>query len=86
MNERMFAFSNSLLIGVALLVLFSARAQDKSYQLFSPDRKTEIKIRLQDKIYFSIKHNGQELVSPSPISMSLDQSLNLALYGSPKNP
>ncbi|MDZ7290375.1 MAG: glycoside hydrolase family 97 protein [candidate division KSB1 bacterium] len=73
MNKRTFIFNNPLNLGTVLFLFSLAHPQEKSYQLLSPDRKTEVNIRLQDKIYFSIAHNGQEMISPSPISLELAQ-------------
>lgn len=57
---------------IAILSVFSAiSAQEKSYPLLSPDRKTAVKLERKDKIYFSIQRNNQELIAPSAISLTL---------------
>jgi alpha-glucosidase len=47
---------------------------EKRYQLFSPDQKTEVAIRVHDSISFSVRHTGQELLSVSQVMLALDQN------------
>lgn len=49
----------------------SALSAQKSYQVQSPDNKLTVNIVVDDQITFSITHNGTEILSPSPISMTL---------------
>jgi alpha-glucosidase len=73
MNKQF--FSTKPLILIALLCIFAPlHAQEKSYRLLSPDLKTEVLFQMKDKIHFSIKHNGQEIIASSPISMELDKN------------
>jgi alpha-glucosidase len=59
----------------------SAQGAEKSFRLLSPDQKTEIRIQVQDRITFSVLHNGREMLAPSLISMTLDN--NRVLGASP---
>ena len=54
------------------LTINIAGAQQKMYMLTSPDKKTEIKIAVDDKIHFSISHKGNEILSPSTVSLHLE--------------
>lgn len=55
-------------------------AQQKTYHVTSPDGKTELRLQIGDKLAVSVFHNGQEIVSPSPISMDLEPSRTLGLH------
>jgi alpha-glucosidase len=55
-------------------------AQQKTYHVTSPDGKTELRVQVGDKLAVSVFHNGQEIVSPSPISMDLEPSRTLGLH------
>ncbi|MCI0694350.1 glycoside hydrolase family 97 protein [candidate division KSB1 bacterium] len=81
MNKRIISALKILTMAIVFCNCLSAHATEKSYQLFSPDKKIEVKIHVQDKITFSILHNGQEMLAPSSISMTLDD--NRVLGASP---
>jgi len=84
--HKQFFFKNNLPLMAALLCIFAPlHAQEKFYKLISPDRKTEVQIQMKDKIHFSIKHNGQEIIASSPISMELDKNRILGASPSVKN-
>jgi alpha-glucosidase len=72
-----------VLVGTVLLVscAFGSPAE-QSYQLFSPTKKIEVKVRVADKLSFSISFKEKEIVTDSPLSMTLDQNRTLGL--SPK--
>jgi alpha-glucosidase len=46
-------------------------AQGKNFSVQSPDGRSALKVTVADRITISIVHNGQVVVSPSPISMEL---------------
>jgi len=73
MNKQFFSH-NFAILGAALCIFAPLRAQEKSYLLLSPDRKTEVLFQMKDKIHFSIKHNGEEIIAASPISVELDKN------------
>jgi alpha-glucosidase len=58
-----------------VIFIFSASvagvAQDKSYQVKSPDGKSELKLTVANKLAISVFHNRQEIISPSTIAMEL---------------
>ena len=54
-------------------------AQQRIYHVTSPDGKTELRVQIGDKLAVSLLHNGQEIVSPSPISMDLEPARTLGL-------
>lgn len=68
--------STSVLI---ILVTVSTLSQQRTYSVKSPDAKTEVRIGVEGQLTISILHNGAEIVSPSPISMTLDQGQTLGL-------
>ncbi len=85
MKNQIFKYQNPILLSALLCLFASLSAQEKSYQLLSPDRKTEVQFQMKDKIHFSIKHNDQEIVASSPISMELDQNRILGASPSVKS-
>ena len=56
-----------------LLVSSMSAAQGKLYHVKSPDGKSELLVTVTDKLTITVFHNNQEIISPSPISMELDQ-------------
>lgn len=60
-------------------VCFSLCTAQKQYQLKSPDGKLEINIEMNDKIYYSLFHEGDRILNPSPVSMSLSNNKVLGL-------
>lgn len=53
---------------------FISRSQEKAKPLtvMSPDRRTEVKIVLGEKISFALSHDGKALIVPSSISLELN--------------
>lgn len=62
-----------------LLVGFSAPAAQESYRFSSPDKKTQVTVDLENNISISILHAGREMLSVSPISMTLDENRVLGI-------
>ncbi|MGD8780220.1 MAG: glycoside hydrolase family 97 protein [Ignavibacteria bacterium] len=64
-------------INIAIIVLlfqslFSSRLIAEDFNLFSPDKKVEIKVSISDKIEYSVFYNLEELIFPSALSITLD--------------
>jgi alpha-glucosidase len=61
---------------LSLIFILSASvtgvAQDKTYQVKSPDGRSELRLNATDKLAISVLHNGQEIISPSTIAMELN--------------
>ncbi|MGH7595600.1 MAG: glycoside hydrolase family 97 protein [bacterium] len=70
---------------MSLVFSLAVQTAEKSYRLLSPDKKMEVKIRVQDQITFSILHNGQEVLAPSTLSMALDNNSMLGASPSVKS-
>ena len=79
MQKQPFTFKTILFIEIISFVCSETRGQEKSYQLFSPDRKTEVRLQCKDKIYFSIAHNGREMLAAAAISLSAGRRLGRAI-------
>ena len=71
MNHQRYAAMIPLSFAMVVLLSGQCLAQGKSYSVKSPDARTEVRVGVSGKITISIVHNGQEIVSPSPISMDL---------------
>jgi len=59
----------------ALLMLslsFRIGASEKMFSLFSPDKRTEVKIYLNEKIKYSVLYDKKIILAPSSISMTLN--------------
>ena len=49
----------------------------QEFKLFSPDKNISILITLDDKISYSVAHNDTAILTPSPISMTIDKTIVL---------
>jgi len=58
------------LILIALILVVSLQAKD--YTLFSPSGEIEVRVSITEKISYSMLLDGTEIISPSFISMTLD--------------
>jgi len=52
-----------------------AMAKEKTYRLNSPDKTTELLVQVSEKIHFSVKQDGCEIVSSSEIAMTLENQV-----------
>ena len=62
-----------------ILFLISTLTFAKDYILLSPDKEIEIKIKIDNKIDYSVYSNLQELISLSSISLTLSNGLQLGV-------
>lgn len=60
-----------LVLLLFILACFSGKAQ-KQEKLSSPDGKIEITVTLSDFLTWSVTHEGQTILSPSPISLKIN--------------
>jgi alpha-glucosidase len=66
------------LLSLFFIVLFiciasvTGLAQEKTFQVKSPDGKSEMKLTVANKLAISVFHNGQEIISPSTIALELN--------------
>jgi len=60
------------MILAAATMAFSLSAAPKSYTLASPDGKLSVKVDVNGAILYSVSCDSQELISPSEISMTLE--------------
>lgn len=75
---------NLLLIICSFTVIFNLSAQ-KSYQLKSPDGKLITSIVVDEKISYSISHQKDIILNPSPISIELDNGQSFGINSKLKN-
>lgn len=68
-----------LLVGFAFVLLTSAALSQKNYTLQSPDGKISVAAELTDKITYSVKHEDDIIVSPSPVSVKLSSGEQLGV-------
>ena len=55
-----------------LFVLTAGGVQAKVFQVTSPNGRTSIDVDVQDRITWSVTHNGQKVLAPSVISMTVN--------------
>ena len=61
-----------LLLLLLSFPILTAHAQNKGpFTVQSPDGQVTVQVELRDKIYYSLSFKGQPLISPSPVSMTL---------------
>ena len=60
---------------VFVLIIFNLNAKD--YTVSSPSKNISVKISVNEDISYSVFFNGSEIISPSKISMSLENGLVL---------
>jgi len=59
-------------ISFVFFILFSASlVHGKTYSVFSPDKKIEVKIQVDQTIMYSVNYQSNPLINLSPISMTL---------------
>ena len=62
---------------LSVVFIFSASligvAQDKAYQVKSPDGRSELRLNITDKLAISVFHNSLEIIAPSLIAMEFDE-------------
>lgn len=64
------------LLALFLIGNMSLMAQ-KSYELLSPNQKLKSTVLVDERVEFSLQYDGEELISPSPISMLLQSGERL---------
>jgi alpha-glucosidase len=69
---------------IVLIYSLSLTAQ-QGYNLLSPDKTIEIKISALDEVKFSVTKSGKELISPSPLSMIINDKTALGINPKVKN-
>jgi alpha-glucosidase len=57
---------------VFLLSLVGTSIQAKIHELYSPDKKIRIVIRVDNAISYSVFCDGREILSPSPVSLTIE--------------
>lgn len=70
------------------LLLLSATTlifPQKKYQIKSPDSRLKVNIVIDNTITYSLSHDNQELISPSPISMELENNKSFGINSKVKN-
>lgn len=61
-----------LLLQVLILSAISLHAKNKVYTLTSPDNTTRLKVEVGSQITWSLIQDGTVLITPSPVSLSLE--------------
>jgi alpha-glucosidase len=64
-------FTKTLLASVAMMLSLMASAQPSNIVAKSPDGKTELQVLMLDKLNFTVQQNGQYLLLPTTIGITL---------------
>ena len=54
-----------------IAVLTAGGLQAKNYKLTSPNGRTVVDVDVQGRITWSVSHNGQRILAPSAVSMTV---------------
>ena len=60
----------NMLTFVMIFMIFNLTA--KEYSLESPSGRLSVKISVEGIIHYSVSYKGTEIISPSPVSLTLD--------------
>lgn len=52
-------------------ILIRSGLPSNDYEVLSPDKKIRLKIDIDQQVQYSVFHNAQEILNPSPISMTI---------------
>ncbi|MCF6223163.1 MAG: glycoside hydrolase family 97 protein [Flavobacteriaceae bacterium] len=63
-------YLTTIVLITLLLSLSAYGAKPKVFNLSSPDGKLTVTFELKDKIYYTLTYKGQQIIDPSPISMT----------------
>ena len=78
-------FTVYLIFLFIFILTISQSSIAKTIDLFSPDKNIHIKIVLSDSISYSVFLKGQSILSLSPLSLAINQGLQLGLNPKLKN-
>ena len=60
---------------LSLALAFSALAAPKTYELFSPDGKNAVSVKVGADITYTLSHGGQALLTDTPVSMEFSDGV-----------
>jgi alpha-glucosidase len=65
---------NKIICSVFIIILANQvlTASEKKISITSPDKRIELKITIGERILYTVIHDGKVLVTPSPVSMTLE--------------
>lgn len=64
-------YSYLIFLAALLSMSVTVNAKSKTYSLTSPDGQLLLKVELSTKIFYSLQHNGTELIGRSPIGLKI---------------
>lgn len=70
---------------ILLLMSFATTFSQKEFALLSPDKKLEAKISVGEKVQYSVFKNGKALISPSTLSLNVNDNIVLGVNSTVKN-
>lgn len=74
-----------LLFILAFLSCGTIAFAQQGYTVLSPDGKIKVSVELNEKVTYTITHDGEIVISPSPISMKLTSGETLGATPRLKN-
>jgi alpha-glucosidase len=72
-NERIGTLMKKLLLIFLFLQIFTIAVTAQNFALSSPNKRAEVRLRIADKVYYSIVYNQKIVVAESLISISIKE-------------
>ena len=70
-------FGKNLFIVLLMTLAIGLNFYAKEYKVLSPDKKLELRVKVENTISYSLFRSGTQLIFPSTISMTIDNNLVL---------
>ena len=70
-------FGKNLFIVLLMTLAIGLNFYAKEYKVLSPDKKLELRVKVENTITYSLFRSGTQLIFPSTISMTIDNNLVL---------
>jgi hypothetical protein len=80
LTKKMFIIT----IGFCMLILYSQSLTGMDFFIHSPDKSLKLQVRMKQEITYSLYINKQQLISLSPVSMTIGTTTGEVVLG--KNP
>ncbi len=74
-NVRHREITNKLVFTILSLLVSSTLLSKEVLILISPDKKNKVEITIADKVTYTIKRNGDNILAPSDLSMHIDNAV-----------
>jgi alpha-glucosidase len=63
--------SPTIFIAMLIACLAVGKTTAKEFSVHSPDKRTQVKVKVDQQLTYAVEHNGRAILLPSPISLSV---------------